>query len=152
MRKPLFVLLACIILIVASRLALGQQAQQLSLRQFITAQEFKDAGLNKLSPQEYQALERWFNRHTLNVYRMAQGRGSSSSGSSAPANRGYLVEHAVNDETFIINGNVYKAKTYCMSLDRGDRVIFAEGSALGACASAKLVNLRNGDICEVWCE
>jgi hypothetical protein len=127
--------------------AFSQQPRQLSIKQFMTAQEFKAAGLEKLSSAEFQALEKWFNRHTLHIYRVAQEQGSPPSGG-----RGYLVEHAVNDETFIINGNVYKAKLYCMTLNRGDRVIFAEGSPHGACVSAKLVNLRNGDICELWCE
>ena len=66
--------------------------------------------------------------------------------------RGYLVEAAVDDETFVINGQTFKAKTYCFGLERGDRVLFVEGSPFGACASAKLLNLRNDKICEVWCE
>jgi hypothetical protein len=37
-------------------------------------------------------------------------------------------------------------------MEEGDSVIFIEGSALGACASATLVNLRTNAKCEVWCE
>jgi hypothetical protein len=51
------------------------------------------------------------------------------------------IEAAVNDETFIINGEVFKAKTYCMDWDKGDRVIFLKGSSLGACATATLRKL-----------
>ena len=64
----------------------------------------------------------------------------------------YEIEKAVNDETFIINGEVFKAQTYCFNVEESDKIVFTEGSALGACASAEFVNLRTGDICKVWCE
>lgn len=32
--------------------------------------------------------------------------------------------------------------TYCSNMEKGDRVIFLDGSALGACATATLLNLR----------
>lgn len=77
---------------------------------------------------------------------------ASTRSRTASAGRGYIVEAAENDETFVINGQIFKAKTYCFGLDKGDRVSFAEGSPFGACVSAKVLNLRNNKICEVWCE
>jgi hypothetical protein len=71
---------------------------------------------------------------------------------SAGGSRRYTIEAAVNDETFVINDNVYKARTYCFNVAKGDRVIFVDGSAWGACVSAEFVNLRTGDKCAVWCE
>ena len=64
---------------------------------------------------------------------------------------GYTIEASANDETFVINGEVFKARTYCFNFDKGDRIKFIEGSPSGACASAKLLNLRTGEMCEVWC-
>ena len=64
---------------------------------------------------------------------------------------GYTIEASANDETFVINGEIFKAQTYCFNFDKGDRVTFIEGSPSGACASAKLLNLRSGEMCEVWC-
>ena len=64
----------------------------------------------------------------------------------------YEIEKAINDETFIINGEVFKAQTYCFDVNESDKVIFTKGSALGACASAEFVDLRTGNICKVWCE
>lgn len=64
----------------------------------------------------------------------------------------YLIEHSSNDELFIINGEVYKAKTYCFNMRQNDKVLFLEGSPFGACATAKLYNLRTKESCEVWCE
>jgi len=71
---------------------------------------------------------------------------------SAYAATSYEIEAAVNDETFIINGEVFKAKTYCMGWDKGECVIFLEGSASGACATATLYNINRKEQCEVWCE
>jgi len=79
--------------------------------------------------------------------------GSGSRPNSAPVGSGrYVVEAAVDDETFVINGSVFKAKTFCFGFRKGDRVQFLEGSPLGACASAKILNLRAEKTCDVWCE
>ncbi|OJW85507.1 MAG: hypothetical protein BGO62_08415 [Thiobacillus sp. 65-1402] len=80
---------------------------------------------------------------------MERQRGGSSGGTSRPT---YEIEVSHNDELFIINGEKFEAKTYCFNMEEGDRVIFLDGSALGACATATLLNLRTKDKCEVWCE
>lgn len=64
----------------------------------------------------------------------------------------YVIEVSHNDEVFVINGEKFEAKTYCFNMAEGDRVIFLEGSPFGACASAKILNLRTKKTCEVWCE
>lgn len=76
-------------------------------------------------------------------------RGKSSGGGSRPS---YEIEVSHDDELFIINGEKFEAKTYCFNMEEGDPVIFLDGSALGACASATLLNLRTKEKCEVWCE
>lgn len=76
-------------------------------------------------------------------------------GSSAPqsqAQDAYLIEYAHNDELFVINGEKFEAQTYCLGWEQGESVIFIEGSALGACASAELFNLNRKESCSVWCE
>jgi hypothetical protein len=70
----------------------------------------------------------------------------------AHAATAYVVEVSHNDELFIINGEKFEAQTYCFNMFEGDRVIFLEGSPFGACASAKLLNLRTENVCNVWCE
>jgi hypothetical protein len=77
---------------------------------------------------------------------------SGGTETSSLSKSGYAIEASANDETFVINGEVFKAKTYCFNFDKGDRVKFIGGSPLGACASATLLNLRTGKVCEVWCE
>ncbi|RCW82020.1 hypothetical protein [Phyllobacterium bourgognense] len=64
----------------------------------------------------------------------------------------YAIEAAANDETFVINGEVFEAKLYCLGWDRGDQVIFLSGSPLGICVSAELFNITRNDTCRVWCE
>ena len=51
-----------------------------------------------------------------------------------------------------INGEKFEAQTYCINWDKGDRVIFIEGSPYGACATAVLYNLDKEESCDVWCE
>jgi hypothetical protein len=126
----------------------GAQETVVSVHRLMTVEEFKAAGLDKLSRTELDALDRWLTKHTLNIYRLAQGRSPAASSSSG----GYRIDAAANDETFVINGNVFKAKTYCFGFDKGDRVVFAEGNPSGACTSAKFVNMRNGNVCAAWCE
>jgi hypothetical protein len=64
----------------------------------------------------------------------------------------YMVEFAHSSQVFIINGNKYLAKTVCFNLYAGDRVMFIEGSPYGACSKATVVNMRNHEACELWCE
>ena len=64
----------------------------------------------------------------------------------------YEIEATADDKTFIINDELFGAKTYCMNWDEGQRVIFIEGSPYGACATAVLYNLDREEKCEVWCE
>lgn len=64
----------------------------------------------------------------------------------------YSIDHSVNDEIFLINGEKFKAKTYCFNMEEGDYVVFLEGSEYGACTSAIIYNLRTKKQCDVWCE
>jgi hypothetical protein len=64
----------------------------------------------------------------------------------------YPIEAAANDEVFIINGEKYEAQTYCLGWEEGESVVFLDGSAYGACASASLFNVDQMETCDVWCE
>ena len=78
--------------------------------------------------------------------------GTETSGTLSRRGRGYPIEVAHNDELFVINGEKYEAKTYCLGWQEGEAILFLEGSAFGACASAKLLNVDREEVCEVWCE
>lgn len=64
----------------------------------------------------------------------------------------YSIDAASNDSIFIINGEKFKAKTYCFGFEKNDNVIFIDGNPYGACVSAKIYNKRSGNTCELWCE
>jgi hypothetical protein len=97
-------------------------------------------------------LSLWSNSGTSNAPSPPQ-RNAASAPAQRSGARGYIVDAAADDETFIINGNTYKAKTYCFDVDKGDEVLFTDSSAaLGVCVSAEFINLRTREGCEVWCE
>lgn len=64
----------------------------------------------------------------------------------------YAIEKSINDEKFIINGELFEATTYCFGFHEGDSVRFIKGSAHGACVSAKIIHLSSGKTCDLWCE
>lgn len=65
-------------------------------------------------------------------------------------NQQYFIDSNINDQKFLIDGNLYSAKTYCFSMYEGDAVIFLENKDL--CISNTIINLKNGNKCDVWCE
>lgn len=91
-------------------------------------------------------------QEVLAVHKALEKQRGSSGGSGGSSRPSYEIEVSHNDELFVINGEKFEAKTYCFNMEEGDRVIFIDGSALGACASATLINLRTKQKCEVWCE
>ncbi len=145
-QRALMVTLAVGVSIVAA----GQFASPtFSMRQAMTTEEFRVAGLSKLTAPELASLDRWLNNYTLRVLRVA---GSAAGASSSRGAREYSVELSHNDELFVINGEKFEAKTYCFNVEKGDRVIFSEGGPNGVCTSAEFVNLRTNRKCAVWCE
>jgi hypothetical protein len=61
-----------------------------------------------------------------------------------------VIETSEDDDQFVINGERFEAKTYCLDMMEGDVVTFLEGSPLSACT--KLLDRRAGEVCEVWCD
>jgi len=118
--------------------AVGQADYQRGLQNYLDILNGKKT-VQQLSPVELKEV--------LSIHQRLQstgGRGFTSGG--------YEIQASANDEWFIINGEKYQAQTYCFDFDQGDLVKFLEGSPYGACATAKILNLRNNRICDVWCE
>lgn len=63
----------------------------------------------------------------------------------------FYIEHSYDDVFFIINDEKFEAKTFCNFWNEGDKVIFIDGNAFGACATAKIYNQNRKEVCEVWC-
>jgi hypothetical protein len=123
----------------------------IDLRKRMNPSEFSQAGLHKLDPEELSALNSWINQFFFDLLAAAD-RPRQPAPYTAESRRTYPVELSHDGERFVINGVKYKAKTYCLNVHEGDRVIFTEGSAFGGCASAEFLNLRTNKKCSVWCE
>jgi hypothetical protein len=52
----------------------------------------------------------------------------------------YVIETSDAEENFVINGESFEAKTYCVDMEEGDVVTFLEGNPFAACVDAKLLN------------
>ncbi len=62
------------------------------------------------------------------------------------------IELAHNDQTFIIDDEVYKAQGICSGWLPGQRVTFAAGNTPGMCVNATLLNIDTFETCDVWCK
>lgn len=136
------VLAFCLLALLLSTIASAAK-DTLTAKKLMSASEFKAAGLDKLSEAELQELDKWISKYSVTVYRMATGAGA--------AGKRVTIEKAINDRTFIIAGKVFEAQTFCVGTLDGDSVQFTE-SGPGICFSAKFVNLRTGQMCDVWCK
>ncbi len=61
-----------------------QQPSLLTVESVMTAEEMKQAGILKLTESERQALNRWLNRYTRDVLKLAAGSGRSGLTRSTP--------------------------------------------------------------------
>ena len=116
----------------------------------MSSTEFRAAGLHKLTPQEMDRLNTWLLGYSQRLVQLAKSNQARPKVSTTPTE--YTVDVSHNDELFIINGEKFEARTYCFNVNKGDRVMFIEGNALGACASAEFLDLDTDVRCEVWCE
>jgi hypothetical protein len=120
------------------------------MHEVMSSADFQSAGLHKLTATELNALDNWLTMYTLKVVRLVNGKTSASSTSTGL--KKYVVEASVNDEKFVIDGELFEAKTYCFGIEEGDQVSFIDGSANGVCTSAEFLVHRTGKTCRVWCE
>lgn len=148
MRLP--TVLATLLLLGLVSATRAQTPPSISVRHLMSDDEFRGAGLEKLTPAELSRLDAWLARFGLTV--LAQSQLAQPGPMSTGGKREYVIQAAVNDETFIINDAVFKAKTYCFGVQQGDKVIFTAGSPSGVCVSAEFIVLRTGRTCRCWCE
>jgi len=77
--------------------------------------------------------------------------GSTTTSGETKTTSTYAIQASSNDEIFVINGEIFKAKTYCFNMEKGDKVIFLSGSPAGVCTSADILNIRTEKTCRTWC-
>jgi len=130
--------------------ALAKEQPSLRVQNLMTKQEFTRLGLTKLTDAELDSPNHWLTRFAMQLVQASKQEGVE--GGMYGGKPVYRVEASINDGKFLINGELYEAKTYCFSIEKGDAIIFLEGSAFGAYVSAKILHTKSGKICEVWCE
>lgn len=91
-------------------------------------------------------------REVIIVYQRLLDEGAVRRSTSRPSYESYDIQVSHKNKLFIINGSKYEAQTSCFDFERGDKVIFVEGTPRGKCVNTELLNLRNDTVCNVWCE
>jgi len=76
----------------------------------------------------------------------------SPSHCTPPSSTIYKIQAVGSGDKIVLNGEFFDPKLFCSRWSKGDRVIFLDGNALGACVSATLFNLDSLEACEVWCD
>lgn len=147
--KPRTLAAAALIVVAGALFNASQPARGvLFVRSLMTPAEFKASGLEKLTPTEMAALDRWIEKFAT----IAAEAGAASAPAAAPAplpeRRTYTVTASIDDRTFTIDEETLTAKTRCTNVTPGDHVsiVHREGSA-GA-EAVTFLNLRTGELCD----
>ena len=104
----------------------------------------KKKTVHQLSTQEFQEV--------LLVFRRLVNESSARRSKNRLSYDSHEIEVAHKDKIFIINGDKYQARTSCFDFEKGDKIIFLEGSPLGICVTTEMLNLRNDRVCRIWCQ
>jgi hypothetical protein len=143
------ILVSLAALVLLPLVSISQEKKPPSIKLLMAKTEFQAAGLTKLTPEELQVLDKWLQRYTDQVLAQATQRQGLVDDTQQ---KSYQIEVSHDDQYFVINGQNYRARTFCYNMLVGDRVIFLEGNEYGNCTTAVITNLRTGQTCEVWCE
>lgn len=94
--------------------AFAQPAKEvpLDVRQLMTAREFEQSGLSKLSQSEIEALNRWVGNFAVQVYRTAQG-GAGGCSSAIETQIDGTFEGWSGETIFkLMNGQIWQQSSY----------------------------------------
>lgn len=136
------------------------------IRDKMTMREFTEAGLNKLSSQEMDALNKWLNDFVTagesfegkiekddeavkETKKEEKGYLGSLFGGSK--NKEYKIKKIESDRRFRINNNNFTSNSVCPGYSEGDKIIFTEGRADGMCETAEFTRPDGSDSCVVFC-
>ncbi len=139
--------------------------ESLDIADLMTHHEYKAAGLDKLSPEEVEALNRWLTEFNAKKRDDQTPSTTDAAGESAlnPEKGGtnlfggkksktYKIQHVSGETSFEINNRKFEASKKCPGFKRGDEVEFIEGSAYGLCTTALFTKPGSSGPCKVWCE
>ncbi|MDH3974133.1 MAG: hypothetical protein OEV42_07625 [Deltaproteobacteria bacterium] len=146
----------------------AESKDAIDIRDEMTMREFTGAGLDKLSPGEIEALNKWLGAFVSGT--SAKGdegeeEAREEAGEEPKKNKKsfwgslfsgakykiYKIEKVESDHHFRINKNPYTSTSVCPGYATGDEVIFTEGRADGMCDNAEFSRPDGRDSCEVFC-
>lgn len=125
---------ASIVVGAAVHYAQGQrpsQPIQIDVRQFMTASEFKAAGLDKLSSEELERLNEWLAKFTAQVFRTVQGSGGGCEGVVESQVEGTFSGWTGETVFKLTNGQIWQQSSYAYTYHyayRPEVTIFPSGS------------------------
>lgn len=133
-------------------------SETLNIEALMSYKEFKEVGLDQLSPEQVKLLNNWLNQFIAK----REGRVLKSEEDKKrkrglfevlfkPDLTAYEIQE-VDGNRFRINNHEFEMIKKCAGFKKGDEVIFKEGSANGVCRTATFVNSENDQSCRVWCE
>ena len=139
--------------------------EKLDIADLMTHREYKEAGLDKLSPEEVDSLNLWLEKFAstkadtaknipLDISRAVEKpeKGVISKLFNDPKSKTYTIQSAFKGSTFEINNRNFEASKLCSGFKKGDEVVFLEGSAYGLCSTAVFAKPGSSKTCKVWCE
>lgn len=138
--------------------------ETLDVNNLMTHREFVDAGLNKLTSEEMDTLNRWL----IKFAREREKEESSSTkedresrtesegliGSIVTSSNKdvYTIQSIGKGGDFEINNHHFETMKKCPGFKEGDEVVFTEGSSYGMCTTARFEKPGGSESCKVWCK
>lgn len=108
----------------------SSQSVQIDVRRFMSAGELKDAGLDKLSPKELDALNRWLGRFAVQLLQAAHG-GSDGCQTAIESQIDGTFRGWSGDTIFkLTNGQIWQQSSYAYTYHyayRPEVTIFVSG-------------------------
>lgn len=135
------------------------------IRDEMTMREYKEAGLDKLSEGEIEALNKWLTgfvgekapKQEVVEEEKAEEEKKEEKGGFLKSLFGgakytvYKIEEAESNHRFKINGNYFTSVSVCPGYSKGDEVIFREGRADGMCETGEFARPDGEEACQVFC-
>jgi hypothetical protein len=148
-------------LIIALLLSLALPAlaeETYTIEEHMPFKKFKEAGLEKLSPEEIKVFNAWFNEFVHSKADSMKTKDSKNEekrsgilGIFGNPKMTYKIQK-IDEKILTINKQRYEIIRSCTGFNEGDMVTFIKGSPHGLCETATFVHNRSSERCQVWCD
>jgi hypothetical protein len=105
----------------------------MDVRRFMTAAEFKNAGLDRLSPAEMDALNQWLAKFAAQVTQVASGAGSGCRGAIESQIEGTFQGWSGDSIFKLTNGQIWQQASYAYTYHYAYRPAVIIAPSGGSC-------------------